>query len=323
MARPILLSLGSINADFQVRIGRLPDTGETLLAGDFVRLAGGKATNVALLAQRLGVPARLFGRTGDDALREQALAPLRDAGLDLAGVSIAAGCATAVAMIAVLPDGKKRIILANNANDAWQDEDVRRVIAAIDEGSPGSAIVADYEVTPAVGKNVVVAAAKRGPLVVIDPSPANRVDRETLKYATVVTPNPVEAEGLTGIKVGSVESAAAAARRLIAGGAGSICVKFADGGCLVADRNGAWAIAPVPVPVSDTTGAGDAFAGALAVRLMEQQPLIEAAAFAAAASHLAVTAYGSQAGYPPRQQIEELQPSLLANAKKLAWQTHG
>jgi pfkB family carbohydrate kinase len=72
-----------------------------------IQLFGTKAANVALLAQRLGVPARLFGRTGDDALREQALAPLRDAGLDLAGVSIAAGCATAVAMIAVLPDGKK------------------------------------------------------------------------------------------------------------------------------------------------------------------------------------------------------------------------
>ena len=322
MADPILLSLGSINVDFQVRVDQPPDIGQTLLASDFVRLSGGKAANVAFLAKRLGLPARLLGRVGDDMLAEQALGPLRDAGVDLAGVSTAHGCATAVSMIAVLPDGKKSIVLANNSNDAWGDEDVRRVIAAIDEAPEGSVLVADYEVPPRVARQAVRAAAERGLLIVIDPSPASRVDHETLTYATAVTPNPVEAEGLTGIKVDGVEAAARAARRLIARGIRSVCVKFADGGCLVARDSEMSVVAPVPVPVVDTTGAGDAFAGALAVALIEGRPLIEAASFATAASHLAVTAFGSQPAYPSRHEIEKLWPALLANTKTLVWQAY-
>jgi ribokinase len=317
VAHPILLSLGSINADLQVRVDQSPDTGQTLIASDFVRLSGGKAANVAVLARRLGVPARLLGRVGDDAFREQAVGPLRQAGVDLAYVSTAPGCATALSMIAVLPDGKKSIILANSANDAWDEKDLRRVVGAIGEAPAGSVLVADYEVPPKVVQGAGRAAAMRGLHIVIDPSPASRVDRETLTYATAVTPNPAEAEGLTGIKVDGVEAAAAAAGQLIARGICSVCVKFADGGCLVARHGESFVVVPVSVPVVDTTGAGDAFAGALAVALMERRPLIEAACFATAASHLAVTAYGSQPAYPSRRQIEALQPSLVANVRRL------
>ncbi|MBO0737528.1 MAG: bifunctional hydroxymethylpyrimidine kinase/phosphomethylpyrimidine kinase [Alphaproteobacteria bacterium] len=317
MTNPVLLSLGSINADFQVRVGGSPALGETLIASDFVRLGGGKAANVAVLAQRVGVPARLLGQVGDDALGEQALGPLREAGVDLAYVSTACGCATAVSMVAVLPDGRKSIILANNANDVWDEEGIRRVVGAIDGAPECSVLVVDYEVPPAVARRAIEVAARRGLLIVIDPSLAGRADREMLTHATAVTPNPVEAEGLTGIKVDGIEAAARAAGRLVAFGIPSACVKLADGGCLVLHRGETSVVTPVPVPVVDTTGAGDAFAGALAVALMERRPFVDAACFATAASHLAVTAYGSQPAYPSRREIEDLQPSLLANIQRL------
>jgi ribokinase len=315
---PMLLSLGSINADFQLRLDRPPDTGQTLIGRDFVRLSGGKAANVAFLARRLGVPARLFGRVGDDELSEQALRPLRQAGVDVSGVTTAAGCPTAVSMIAVLPDGKKSVVLANNANDAWGVEDLRPVLAAIREASEGSVLVIDYELPPAIVRKAVIAAAKRQLPIVIDPSPADRVELAVLARAAAVTPNPTEAEELTDIKVDGIDGSAAAAHWLVEHGVGGACIKFANGGCFVARRSEAWIVEAVPVPVVDTTGAGDAFAGAFAAALMERRPLVEAACFAAAASHLAATGYGSQPAYPTRAQIEDLLPALLAKTRRIS-----
>ncbi|MFC4167620.1 ribokinase [Teichococcus aestuarii] len=318
MARPILLSLGSVNADFQVRVPEAPDPGRTLPATDFTRLSGGKAANRAVLACRLGHPARLLARVGDDDLREQALAPLRRAGIDLGGVSVAEGVATAVSMIAVLPDGKKSIVLAGNANDSWRQEDGEAAAAAIAAAPAGSLLAVDCEIPPDVAARAIAAARGRGLAVVLDPSPADRVRDAMLAQATAVTPNPSEAEGLTGVRVDGPEAGAEAARRLAGRGVAIACVKLQDGGCVLWQDGRATHIPSVPVEVVDSTGAGDAFAGALAVALLEGRPVLEAACFAVAASHLAVTAFGSQEAYPGRDRIEALLPRLAAGQRGLA-----
>src|SRR5690606_34541830 len=100
MTRPVIVSLGSINADFQVRLDVALEPGLTLMGRDFVRLSGGKAANVAFLARRLGLPASLVGRIGDDELAEQAMAPLREAGVDVRHVTRGTG-STGVSMIMV------------------------------------------------------------------------------------------------------------------------------------------------------------------------------------------------------------------------------
>jgi ribokinase len=318
MNTPVVLSLGSVNADFHMRVDRAVEAGGTQLAHDFIRLGGGKAANVAFLACRLGVPARLLGRVGDDELREQALEPLRAVGIDLRHVSTAQGCATGVAMIAVAPDGKKTIVLAANANDAWGEADAQAVVSAIRNAPAGSILVADCEIPAPIVNQAVEAARSRGIPVVIDPSPADRVEPRMLANAIAVTPNPSEAEGLTGIKVDGPRAAAEAARRLAGLGVGLVCQKLADGGCLVAHQGCLTLVPPVPVPPVDSTGAGDAFAGALAIALLERRPPTDAACFAVAAASLAVTAYGSQPAYPTRQRVDELVPVLARNAHVLA-----
>lgn len=315
MAQPVLLALGSINADFQVRVPGAPAVGITQPATDFMRVGGGKAANVAFLARRLGHPARLLGRVGDDDLREQALAPLRDAGVDLSGVSQAKGVATAVSMIAVLPDGRKSILLAGNANDAWDEPQGRAAVEAVDAAPEGSVLVADYEVPGFVVADAVRAARRRGLPVVIDPSPSDRVDHSILAQATAVTPNPEEAEGVTGIAVKDAAGAAAAARWLAERGVEMACVKLGDGGCVLVHDGRATHIPPQRMTVVDSTGAGDAFAGGLAVALLERMPPFEAVLFATATSHLAVTAWGSQQAYPRRDRIEALLPALRESAR--------
>jgi ribokinase len=118
------------------------------MADHCMRLSGGKAANQAFLAQRLGHTAMLLGRVGDDDLAEQALAPLRRAGLRLDGVAAACGTATAVSMIAAPPDAKKGIVLAANANDAW-DEAVLRTMELTLRAAPSDAVLSlDCEVAP-------------------------------------------------------------------------------------------------------------------------------------------------------------------------------
>jgi ribokinase len=318
MTQPLLLSLGSINADFQLRTEAAPGPGRTQMGRDFVRLSGGKAANVALLARRLGHPAALLGRVGEDDLAEQALAPLRRAGVDLAGVSAAPRQSTAVSMICVLPDGGKTIVLAGNANDSWDAAACAAAADAVNAAPDGSVLVLDWEVAPDAVDAALAAARRRGLRAVLDPSPAERLRPEWLDGLHAIAPNASEAGELTGIEVREPEDAAEAARRLARNGIELVCVKLSDGGCVLLEGGRLTQVPAVAVEVSDSTGAGDAFTGALAVALLEKQEPVAAAAFAAAASHLAVTAYGSQEAYPDRARIAEMLPRLQASIRRMA-----
>ena len=306
MSRGVIISLGSVNADFQVRVERRPAVSETLLARDFVSLSGGKAANVAFLARRLGVDAVLLAHVGDDALKAQALEPLQKAGVDLSRVRAVRGSATGVSMITVPPDGKKGIVLAANANDEWDEGEAADVRGALADAPAGSVLVVDYEVPPFIVEAAVDAAVKRDLPVVLDPSPAGRVEHRLLPKVTYLVPNAGEAEALTGVSVDSAEAAEAAGRFFLDLGVRHACVKLKDGGCVLTSGETVIRVPPVPVDVVDTTGAGDAFAGALAVAVLEGRSLKDAALFAAAASHHCVTRYGSQPAYPDREELEKL-----------------
>ncbi len=284
---------------------------------EFARLAGGKAANVAYLASKLGIDARLFAHAGDDDLAEQALASLRTIGVDLSGVRKIAHASTGVAMIVVPSDGNKGIVLSANANAAWTDQDMDSVTQAIDDAPPGSVLVVDCELAGFAVERAVHAASRCGIKIVLDPSPADRVTDTLLRLSDFITPNAGEAKRLTGIECHDVASALHAARRLHAHGAKTACIKLPDGGCVLAlagDRQAAH-IPPLPINVTDTTGAGDAFAGALAVAILEQRSLIDALRFAVAASHLTVTRYGAQPALPTREQIDQLAKRFDVNTE--------
>lgn len=292
----MLLSLGSINADFAVRTEAPPSGPGALLATDLLRTSGGKAANVAVLAQRLGVPARLLGCVGDDDLAAQALAGPLAAGVDTSGVRRRPG-PTAYSSVVVPPDGAKTIVLALNANDAWGDE-ADAVAAEVAAAPTGSVLVADLEVPVEVVRAALAVARDAGLSTVLDPAPAERADDDLLALADHLTPDHSEAETLTGIDTSSVDGACAAALALRRRGASTVHVKLADGGCATATPDGVLVVGAPSVEPVDATGAGDAFAGALGWALHQGHDLGDAVVLAVAASTVAVTGYGSQESYP-------------------------
>lgn len=312
-SEPIIISLGSINADFQVRAERWAEAGHDFLVTDFMRFGGGKAANVAYAARRLGAPVMLIGHVGGDDLAEQALNPLRQLPLDLRLVSRVRGMATGFVTIVVTPDGKKTMIAAHNANDVWTEKEAANAASAIAKAAAGSILVADCAISIDPVERAARAAAQRKFPIILDPSPAERVPDRLFPLVEFVTPNPVEAQQLTGIAVQSIEDALRAGRALISRGTKVALMKMPQGGCVTVTADSAIAIRTTPVKVIDTTGAGDVFAGALATALLERQSLLHAVRIAVAAAHVSVTRYGAQASYPDRTEIEEMAARLPAD----------
>lgn len=304
MASSRIISIGSINLDVQVRADGWPAKGKSGVGSHCQLVSGGKAANVALLARQLGAAVKLVGRVGDDPMVSRVLASLKAAGVDLSDVWQTAACLTGVAMIMTPPDGEKSILLAPNANHAWSNDDERRLGEMIRRSPAGSLVVVDFEITASVAARAMAEARAAGHRVVLDPSPPQAIPHAILAQADYVTPNSSEAGQLAGMDVHDPDSAFAAAEAIRRLGARNVLVKVSNGGCIIAGDEATARIETERVEPVDTTGAGDAFAAALAVALSENRSLLEAGRWAVAAATITVTRYGAQAAYPNRREIE-------------------
>ncbi|MFC5144213.1 ribokinase [Streptomyces aureoversilis] len=297
-----VLVVGSANADLTVRVDRRPGAGETVLGTDLVESAGGKGANQAAAAARLGARTALLAKVGDDAFGELLMEGQREAGTELRHVLVEEGARTGTAMIVVGPDGDNSIVVSPGANARLLPEDVeaaREVIAA-------SAVVSiQLEIPPATVRAAAETAREAGTRVVVNPSPApDRLDPELLTAADPLVVNEHEARHLTQLVDGTPQ---AWARSLRDQGARSVVVTLGAEGALVLEAGAGEAVAVpgVEAEAVDTTGAGDAFTGALAARLAAGAPLPEAARFAVRVGAAAVTRPGAQPSYPT---LDELPP---------------
>jgi ribokinase len=303
---PILISVGSINVDFQCKVGEDLSRGGTLEGTDFVQRAGGKGANRAYFAANVDVPAKLIGRVGPDHFAERALAPLHHLKLDLAGVSVSPAAATGVSMIAVPETGDKTILLCANANQDWDEEALRALDDTIGQAPQGSILAMDFEIAREAVETLLTAAGSRGLRVVADGSFAAYVERRDLTRLYAIAPNVQEAAAISKTKVHDEADAERAARALMEAGTTLVCVKLPDGGCILASEGNTIKVVAPSVKVIDKTGAGDAFTAALAIALLENRTERDAAVWGVAASSIAVTGQGSQEAYPTRSALDRM-----------------
>jgi ribokinase len=288
-----LIVVGSINADLTARVERHPNPGETLLGSGGGITAGGKGANQAVAAAYLGANVKFVGAVGDDPYVEPALEHLRSSGVDLSDVA-EVDDTTGLAIITVSDDGENTIVVIPGAN---AHVDSHFVASRRDQISEADIVLLQGEI-PADGFAAAVKAA--GSRVVVNLAPVIDVDSQALLAADPLMANEHEA-GLIlnqlGVKAVS-DKPRDLAQSLIDAGFTSVVLTLGASGALVATKDELVDIPTPKVQAVDTTGAGDAFAGALCARLLEGDDLVQAATFAARVGAASTLGNGAQASYP-------------------------
>ena len=291
VSRPRVIVVGSVNTDLVVVAERLPGPGETVSGGRFSRHGGGKGANAAVAAARLGAHVTMVGAVGGDPFGDEALELLEREGIETGAVA-RVDAPTGVALINVDAAGENQIAVASGANGEVDAAAVERAVRA---AGPG-VVLTNHEIPPAA--RLAAARAAQGP-VVLNPAPARELADELLALGPILTPNAGEAAELTGEDDPEAAAAALADRTRA-----PVIVTLGSRGALVLDGGTAQRLpAPAVTPV-DTTGAGDAFNGALAVALAEGRDLRDAVGFAVAAAALSTRAEGAREGMPRRDEVD-------------------
>ncbi|WP_037309517.1 ribokinase [Saccharomonospora viridis] len=292
-----VLVVGSANADLVVTVDRRPTGGETVLGGDTEILPGGKGANTAVAAARLGAEVALLGAVGDDAHGRLLLDSLRESGVNTDLVRVVSR-PTGLAFITVTPDGENSIIVSPGANHALRPEDT----AAVTEAP--KVMVLSMEIPLDTVEHAITSAAGTATCTILNLSPVASVSESTLADVDILLVNEHEAAWLLGMgERGGVLPNPELSKLLDLGPRAAVVTAGSRGAVIVRPTG----LAEVPSPaveVVDTTGAGDAFAGALATALARDSELPDAVALAARVAALSVTRRGAQPSYPTVAELE-------------------
>jgi ribokinase len=299
-----IVVVGSLNVDVSMRVPRFARPGETLRASGLELGAGGKGVNQAIAAARLGGRVRLVGRVGVDAFAEIPLAALREAAVDTTYVERLVGHHTGLATILVDEStGQNQITVAGGANKHVSAEHVRDAIAAF---RASGVLMVQLEL-PAETVDAALEMARAHHLkTVLDPAPVRELSNETLARVDVLTPNETEAEALSGVTIKNVESAARAGAVLQARTGRDVVVTLGAEGCVWAHATGFEHVPAPRVRAVDTTGAGDAFNGGLALALARGAPLSIALREAVRSGTAATLKRGAAAAMPSPGDVSAL-----------------
>lgn len=274
----MIVVVGSVNLDLVARVERLPEAGETLGATGFARVPGGKGANQALAARRLGAPVRLVAATGADPPAGEAVALLREGGVDLGRLRTAPDHPTGLALIQVDDAGDTTIVVVAGANATLEVHP--RDVADAD------AVLAVLEVPMAA----VEQAARHAPaFFALNAAPARPVPHEVLARTDLLVVNRSEH---------AVLGAAVSVARCVA------VTHGADGAVLVRDGVEVARATPPPVHAVDGTAAGDAFTAALVVAMLAGTPDADALRRACAAGAIAATRPGAQPSLPTAIEVD-------------------
>jgi len=296
-----IVVVGSINADLVVTLERHPQPGETLLGRTMTVMPGGKGANQAVAAAKLGARTTMIGAVGQDAYTVVALSGLHAAGVDTSAIQ-RVGTTTGVAIVEVDDGGENTIVVIPGANAEVTPE----LVAASAETIADAAVLVLQGEIPATSVAASVALARGR--VVINLAPVINLDRATLLRADPLVVNEHEGALVLAHLTGSDPSDPAdhadhadhaqTTRALLACGFASVVMTLGGSGALLASATDLLEIPAPTVQVVDTTGAGDAFTGALAARLSAGDSLADAVRVAVLVGAFAVGTEGAQPSYP-------------------------
>lgn len=295
-----VLVVGSANTDLIIQMDALPEPGQTVLGGEFVTASGGKGANQAVAVARLNGDVQFLASIGRDHFGDDLIQKYRDESVDTRLIQ-RPDTASGIAMIYVAENGQNTIAVAPGSNALLRRGHIDAAKAAFKRAS---IVLTQLEIPVATVLQVARTAKQNDATFVLDPAPAQILPDEIYALIDIITPNETEATALTGIAIDRERDAFQAARALFDKGVKNVVITLAERGALLYNDQTAQRIDAIPAEAIDTTGAGDVFNGALASALYEEEPMIQAVAFANRAAALSTTRLGAQPSIPFRDALK-------------------
>jgi ribokinase len=301
--KPIVI-LGVFVADTAYRAARAPRMGETIMGSDFKLGPGGKGSNQAVAAGKLGADVTFITRLGRDPFADMARATWKAAGVKSAVIETPESYTGAAYIFVEETTGNNAIIVCPGAASLISVADIDANAALIQSAG---VFVTQLEQPIDAALRALEIARAADVTTILNPAPAAKLPDRIYPLCDYLTPNETETEELTGIKVGSLEDARRAADRLIGMGVGTAIVTLGENGALLHSKEQSEHVAAFRAgDVVETTGAGDAFNGGFAAALARGVSPIEAVRFACAVAGISVTRPGTAPSMPDLQEVEFL-----------------
>ena len=295
--------VGSFVVGLTLRTDRFPVSGETVLAREFDMGPGGKGSNQAVQVARLGTPVEFIGVIGNDDFGRIALDLYASEGVGTTHLSTTEDRNTGVGFIMLDPAGDNRILLDPGSNEVFGPSHVRDAKGALEESA---VVIAQLEIPAQTAREGLALGKAAGALTILNPAPVRPIPHDVFAHIDILTPNQTEARVLLELPPDDDSDDVDLCGRLLDLGVGTVVLTRGAQGAVIVDAKGSTPIDPFEVEVVDSTGAGDAFNGALAAALASGMALGDAARRAAAAGALACTKLGVIPALPHADVLEEM-----------------
>lgn len=296
-------------------VPRLPAAGETILGSKFSQGFGGKGANPAVMSARLGAKTALISMVGEDSFGKEYKEDLIKNKVDVSHVGTTPKAATGVAPIFVNDSGENSIVVVKGANDYLTIESVE---SAKDMIQKSKILLCNLEIDPKVTLHALKMAKASNLRSLFNMAPATTGLEDYFQYCDILVVNESEAEIITGMQVPGVQEAKTAAKSILQKGCQVVMVTLGENGAVVISTSDDEAVhIPTPkVQAMDTTGAGDAFCGSLAVFLSTKPELglQESVYRANRIAGITVQSPGTQTSYP---HWKDLPPELFSEERLL------
>jgi ribokinase len=293
--------VGSYVVALTIEVDRAPVGGETVIGSGFAEGPGGKGSNQAIQVARLGADAALVAVIGDDRFGRDAQALWRSEGVDASHVVVRESAATGAGFIVVEAGGENRIVIDRGANSHLGATSVE---AAAERMSRSAVVLTQLEIPTEAAVAAMRAARAAGAISILNPAPARALTDEALGLVDVLTPNETELRILAGrVTHEDAGDPLADGRELVRRGVGTVVLTRGGAGAVIIRTDGELAVPAPLVDAIDTTGAGDAFNGALAVGLALGASLADAVHIAVVAGALACTRRGVVPSLPTAAEL--------------------
>lgn len=294
--------VGSIHADFYVKVKRFPQPDETIIGSDYALYPGGKGANQAVGCARLGVETYMIGAVGNDYIGSMLIDNLARNGVRIDYV-YKANCGSGVAFIILNEEtGENMIIVSPGADNAVTPQHVEDSLKNLREKV--KIFLTQLEIPVETVYRGLEIAKEFGMLTILNPAPARSLDRNIFRFVDIAVPNRVELQQLAGVKIESIEDVFKASEKLLEWGVKAVVTTLGSRGAAIAAHNIKTVVGAFNVPVVDTTGAGDAFVAGLAVALLENREIVNAVRFANAVAALKIARMGAQS-MPTRSEVDD------------------